>query len=68
MRVLAAPPPYQYPVCSVFWILTFLIGVLDGITDSMNMNLSELQELVMDRAGLNFTSELGPPTASELIE
>ena len=22
---------------------------LDGITDSMNMNLSELQELVMDR-------------------
>ena len=23
--------------------------LLDGITDSMNMNLSELQEMVMDR-------------------
>ena len=40
---------------------------LDGITDSMNVSLSELRELVMDRGGLACCDSWGcdhPPTVT----
>ena len=39
---------------------------LDGITDSMDMSLSELRELVMDREGTRAVSG-GRPSAAETL-
>ena len=44
-------------------------GEMDGITDSMDMSLSELQELVMERGGLVCCSPWGrkePDTTERL--